>query len=69
MPVFSSQIDVHNDVFQERYQALLQAIEHFRSLEQAIVDKSNRAAAKFKKRGQLLPRQRIELLLDPGRPM
>ena len=68
MPILSSNIDLNDPLFQARRNEMLAQIEHFRSLEQAIVNHSNKAAPKFKKRGQLLPRERLALLLDPDRP-
>ena len=68
MPVLSSNIDVNDPLFQTRRKEMLEKIDHFRNLEQAIVNHSNKAAPKFKKRGQLLPRQRLALLLDPDMP-
>lgn len=68
MPVLQSHIDPHDPLFHQRRKEMLSQIEHFRSLEQAVVSHSNKAAPKFKKRGQLLPRERVNLLLDPGMP-
>ncbi|HNR77959.1 MAG TPA: carboxyl transferase domain-containing protein, partial [Parvularculaceae bacterium] len=68
MPVFKSDIDVRSEAFAANRAAHLRLIEDFRSLEQKIVATSARAKAKFEKRGQLLPRDRLALVLDRGAP-
>jgi geranyl-CoA carboxylase beta subunit len=53
---------------QERRDAMLARIAQLRALEQRSADKSAEAKPVFDKRGQLLPRERVALLLDPGAP-
>ncbi|TWO70511.1 acyl-CoA carboxylase subunit beta [Caenimonas sedimenti] len=53
---------------QERRDAMLGRIAQLRALEQRSADKSAEAKPVFDKRGQLLPRERVALLLDPGTP-
>ncbi|MDD0813126.1 carboxyl transferase domain-containing protein [Curvibacter sp. HBC28] len=48
--------------------ALLERLVALRALEERAAAASARSQAVFDKRGQLLPRQRVALLLDPGRP-
>ncbi|MBL0423783.1 acyl-CoA carboxylase subunit beta [Ramlibacter alkalitolerans] len=47
---------------------MLQRIAQWRALEQRSADKSAEARPVFDRRGQLLPRERVGLLLDAGRP-
>ncbi len=68
MAVFESQIDVNAEEFQANRSAHLALIEEFRALEEKIVATSARAKPKFQKRGQLLPRERLALILDRGAP-
>ena len=68
MPVIQSEIDVHGEAFAANREAMLAAVASFRDVEQKVLDKANEAKPKFEKRGQLLPRERINLLLDPGAP-
>src|SRR5574343_1260829 len=68
MPVIQSEIDVHGEAFAQNREAMLAAIATFRDVEQKVLDKAQEAKAKFEKRGQLLPRERLNLLLDPGSP-
>ena len=50
----------------QRRDAMLERIQTLRALEQRAADKSAEAQPVFEKRGQLLPRERVGLLLDPG---
>lgn len=68
MPVIDSLLDTHNPQFAQNREAMLTAIHHLRQLEQNLLDKAAEAKGKFDKRGQLLPRERLNLLLDPGAP-
>ncbi len=68
MPVFNSEIDARSETFAANRAAHLKLIEEFRGLERKIVETSARARAKFEKRGQLLPRDRLALILDRGAP-
>jgi geranyl-CoA carboxylase beta subunit len=68
MPVFESQIDVRSDAYAANRAAHLKLIEEFRGLEKKIALTSARAKPKFDKRGQLLPRERLALILDRGAP-
>ncbi|MGY1449010.1 geranyl-CoA carboxylase subunit beta [Pseudomonas chlororaphis] len=68
MPVIQSQLDPHSPQFQQNREAMLAGIAQIRQLEQNLLAKAAEAKAKFEKRGQLLPRERLNLLLDPGAP-
>jgi len=68
MPVIESQLDCHDPLFAQNRDAMLASIAQVRQLEQVLLDKAAEAKSKFDKRGQLLPRERLNLLLDPGAP-
>jgi geranyl-CoA carboxylase beta subunit len=68
MPQIQSQLDPHSEAFARNRAAMLTAIEQVQQLEQNLLNKAADAKAKFDKRGQLLPRERLNLLLDPGAP-
>ncbi|AUM69050.1 geranyl-CoA carboxylase subunit beta [Pseudomonas fluorescens] len=68
MPIIESHLDPHSADFARNRAAMLAGVEQLRQLEQAVVDKAAQAQGKFDQRGQLLPRQRLNLLLDPGAP-
>ena len=66
MPILSSSISPADPNFLEQKEAFQKSIDHFRSLEQCVITYSQRAEKKFRKRGQLLPRERLARLLDPN---
>ena len=66
MPVFRSEIDVHAARFAENRAAHLKLLAEVRAIEARIRAHGDKAAAKFAQRGQLPPRDRIDLLLDRG---
>ncbi|MFI8223005.1 geranyl-CoA carboxylase subunit beta [Pseudomonas sp. NPDC085632] len=68
MPQIQSQLDPHSEAFARHRAAMLAAIEQVQQLEQNLLNKAAEAKVKFDKRGQLLPRERLNLLLDPGAP-
>ncbi|QXI16258.1 acyl-CoA carboxylase subunit beta [Pseudomonas hamedanensis] len=68
MAHLQSQLDPHSDTFARNRAAMLAAIEQVQQLERNLLGKAAEAKAKFDKRGQLLPRERLNLLLDPGAP-
>ena len=66
MPVFQSQIDVSSERFAENRAAHLKLLGEVRAIEARIRAHGEKAAAKFAQRGQLPPRDRVDLLLDRG---
>ncbi len=63
---FQTTVNAHSADHLERRESMLQRIAAFRELEERGSKTSAKARATFEKRGQLLPRERISLLLDPG---
>ena len=68
MPILESKLDVRGEAFANNREAMLKRIESIRALEAGVRAHGENARAKFEKRGQLLPRERVEHLLDPGSP-
>ncbi|RDI14894.1 MULTISPECIES: acyl-CoA carboxylase subunit beta [Comamonas] len=68
MSVFASQWNAAGEQAQQRRAATLARIAALRELEQRAAQASQRAKPQFEKRGQLLPRERVALLLDAGTP-
>ncbi len=68
MAQLESQLSPSSDAFDANRSATLALIERLRALERRTVEKSEASRARFEKRGQLLPRERLSLLLDPGSP-
>ena len=64
-----SQIDKKSDSFQANEKAFKSLLDTFRERTTATTDRENdRAVLKHKKRGKLLARERIDLLVDPNTP-
>ncbi|CAM2069986.1 Acyl-CoA carboxylase subunit beta [Sulfidibacter corallicola] len=68
MTILDSHIDVAGDLFRQNRDDMLAEIARFREAEARLTAREEKARPKFAKRGQLLPRERIALLLDPGTP-
>ena len=68
MPRLHSLLNTDSDAFLRQRAAMLERIAELRALEARAAAASARAQALFDKRGQLLPRERVGRLLDPGAP-
>ena len=65
---FESTVAPNSTVFTAARDHMLGQLSQLRKLEQRTRDASAAAAARFERRGQLLPRDRLALLLDAGAP-
>jgi geranyl-CoA carboxylase beta subunit len=68
MTAFASSWNAQGAPAQQRREAMLARIAQLRSLEERAAAASAKSRPVFDKRGQLLPRERVALLLDPGAP-
>ncbi|MBK8071396.1 MAG: acyl-CoA carboxylase subunit beta [Ramlibacter sp.] len=68
MTVFQSSWNASGALAQQRREAMLARIAQLRALEDRAAQASARSKPVFDKRGQLLPRERVALLLDAGAP-
>ena len=68
MSRFESAFNAQSEAAQQRRAAMLERIAQLRALEDRAAQASAKSRPVFDKRGQLLPRERIALLLDPGAP-
>tara|TARA_B110000008_G_scaffold217546_1_gene217165 strand:+ start:674 stop:2302 length:1629 start_codon:yes stop_codon:yes gene_type:complete len=66
MAILSSEIETHSEDFANNCAAMQIAIDEFRAVEEKVLAKAEQAKEKFRKRGKLLPRERLNLLLDGG---
>ena len=57
---------INTEAFKKNAEDHISLIDEFRLLEKKVSDNSSRAKPKFDKRNQLLPRERVKRLLDPG---
>jgi len=68
VPVIQSRVDPSSAAFAERRAGMLALVERLRALEARSAAASAKSKPLFDKRGQLLPRERVARLLDPGAP-
>jgi geranyl-CoA carboxylase beta subunit len=66
--VLSSQIQTDSAAFETNYKTLQACVDELRNVEQGILNKAEQSRAKFEKRNKLLPRERLNLLLDQDSP-
>ncbi|MFO7567038.1 MAG: acyl-CoA carboxylase subunit beta [Enhygromyxa sp.] len=68
MPALTSSLDTRSESYQQHRAQMLALVEGFRALEATVRAHGEAKRAKFEKRGQLTPRERVARLLDPGSP-
>ncbi len=68
MPALASELDTRSDAFRANALAMGEKLSEVRRLEEAVRQNSASRKARFEERGQLLPRERVERLLDRGQP-
>jgi geranyl-CoA carboxylase beta subunit len=68
MPILDSTIAPGSDAYKANRAGMLALIARMRALEERTRAASAAAKDRFHKRGQLLPRERVALVLDPGAP-
>lgn len=68
MAIFESSISTSSEAFRANSAGMLELISQVRGLEERTRRASSASSARFEKRAQLLPRERISLLLDHGAP-
>lgn len=68
MTVLESRINPQDPQFHSNREGMLAAIAALREAEGKVVATEEKARPKFHKRGQMLPRERVHLLLDRGSP-
>jgi geranyl-CoA carboxylase beta subunit len=68
MTTYASTWNAQSAIAQQRREAMLARVAQLRALEERATATSAKSKPVFDKRGQLLPRERVALLLDPGAP-
>ncbi len=68
MAQFYSSVNTDSDDFRKHRADMLASIDTMRGLLDRAATLSDRSLPRFEKRGQLLPRERLTRLLDPGMP-
>ncbi len=68
MTVIESQISPQSESYQANAELMMTAVDEVRSIEKMVVDAAEGKAPRYRKRGFLSPRERLNLLLDSGAP-
>ncbi|MDP3895557.1 MAG: carboxyl transferase domain-containing protein [Mesorhizobium sp.] len=68
MPALVSRVDPRSDAFRANAEAMAQKLRQVRELEEKVRANSASKRATFDARNQILPRERVERLLDRGQP-
>ncbi len=68
MPIYQSKIDKDSQIYKSNRADMLALVDKLQTLNQRAAKLSAKKREKFHKRGQLLPRERLSRLLDPGMP-
>jgi geranyl-CoA carboxylase beta subunit len=68
MATIESKIDPSSESFERNRTEMLARVDAFRAIESKVRASEEKARDKFEKRGQILPRERVGLLLDRGSP-
>src|SRR5260370_22843187 len=68
MPILETRVDRSSESFRTNREQMLALIAEFRGREQKVRDASNAKRDLFRKRGQVLRRERVALLPDRGAP-
>jgi len=68
MTVLESRINSQDETFRANREGMLAAVAALREVESKVRGSEEKARAKFHKRKQMLPRERVHLLLDRGSP-
>ena len=68
MPVIESKADVNSAQFKQNREGMLKLIEEWRAIEQKGRSEEESKRERYHQRGQILPRERVHLMLDRGSP-
>ena len=68
MAIIESNVSPGSEAFEANRTGMLALIDRVRGYEKRSIVTSSKSRERFEKSGQLLPRERLSLLLDPGRP-
>ena len=66
MPKLTSRLDPRSAAFAANAERMVQRLAEVLALQAKVVSESASKRAKFDERGQLLPRERVARLIDPG---
>jgi geranyl-CoA carboxylase beta subunit len=68
MPVFKSRINPQSAEFQANREHMEAGVSQVREIEKRVLETAEAKIPRYRKRGYISPRERLNLLLDPGAP-
>ena len=68
MPVLPTRIDTRSESYQQNREAMTALMQEVREAEGRVRAHGEAKAERFASKGKLLPRERVERVLDPGSP-
>ena len=68
MPLIESTVDRNGETFVRNREEMLACIQRFRDVEDKVRASEEARRGRYDERGQILPRERVSLLLDRGSP-
>jgi geranyl-CoA carboxylase beta subunit len=68
MPTLNSLVNTQSSEFVQNAQAMQNLIEKFHQITSNVILAEEKSRPRYAKKGLLMPRERLNLLLDPGRP-
>ncbi|MCG8383111.1 MAG: acyl-CoA carboxylase subunit beta [Gammaproteobacteria bacterium] len=68
MGAINSQIDVRSETFQKNREGMLAKLQEIAEIQEKMVQRAEKVRWQFEERGQLMPRERLNLILDKGAP-
>src|SRR5699024_10636782 len=68
MPVIQSTVDTHSDSYQANREGMLATVDALREVEARVRATELSKTERFRRREQLMPRDRVNLMLDRGSP-
>src|SRR6056297_2752538 len=68
MPVFESRINPQSEEFKANKEHMASGVREVHDIEQRVLETAEAKIPRYRKRGYISPRERLNLLLDPGAP-
>ncbi len=68
MPLFESRINPNSSEFQANKEHMAAGVREFHDIERRVMETAEAKIASYRKKGYISPRQRLNLLIDPGAP-
>ena len=68
MTIIETQLDSQSAGYSNNYEVMTKAINEIRDIERRVIEAAQAKAPRYAKKGLIAPRERLQLLLDPGAP-